>query len=48
MFFFAAMAGHAPERELLFGCAAAGIVGLSFHIGLRLTQAPVSVRPPQA
>jgi high-affinity nickel-transport protein len=44
--FFPAIAGHAAERELLFGCAAVGIVGLSFLIGLRLAQAPVPVRRP--
>jgi high-affinity nickel-transport protein len=45
--FFPAIAGHTPERELLFGCVAAGIVGLSFLIGLRLAPAPVPARPPQ-
>jgi high-affinity nickel-transport protein len=45
--FFPAIASHAPERELLFGCAAAGIVSLSFLIGLRLAQAPAPIRPPQ-
>ncbi|MGP1677195.1 MAG: HoxN/HupN/NixA family nickel/cobalt transporter [Giesbergeria sp.] len=42
-----AMASHTAERELLFGCAAAAIVGLSFVIGLRLAQATVRVRPPR-
>lgn len=42
---FPAFASPAPERELLFGCAAAAIVGLSFFIGLRLAPAPV--RAPQ-
>jgi hypothetical protein len=45
--FFPAIAGHAAERELLFGCAAVGIVGLSFLIGLRLAQAPLPVHPRQ-
>jgi high-affinity nickel-transport protein len=45
--FFPAIAGHAPEHELLLGCAAAGIVGLSFIIGLHLAPAPVPARPPQ-
>ncbi|HEY5290999.1 MAG TPA: nickel transporter [Burkholderiales bacterium] len=44
--FFPAIASHAAERELLFGCAAVGIVSLSFLIGLRLAHAPVPVRPP--
>jgi len=47
-FFLPAIAIHTAERELLFGCAAVGIVGLSFLIGLRLAPAPVSLRPPQA
>lgn len=42
---FPAIASHTAERELLFGCAATAIVGLSFLIGLRLAPAPV--RPPQ-
>lgn len=42
-----AIASHAPERELLFGCAAVAIVGLSFLIGLRLAQVPAPVRPAQ-
>ena len=45
--FFPAIASHTAERELLFGCAAVGIIGLSFLIGLRLAQASVPVRPPQ-
>ena len=45
---FPAIANHAPQRELLFGCAAAAIVGLSFVIGLRLAQVPASARPSQA
>ncbi|MBE0623228.1 MAG: hypothetical protein IH606_00320 [Burkholderiales bacterium] len=40
---FPAFASPAPERELLLGCAAAAIVGLSFVIGLRLAPA----RAPQ-
>ena len=42
-----AIAGHTAERELLFGCAAVAIVGLSFLIGLRLAPTPAPVRPPQ-
>jgi hypothetical protein len=45
--FFPAIAGHAAERELLLGCAAVGIVSLSFLIGSRLAQAPVPVRRRQ-
>jgi high-affinity nickel-transport protein len=47
-FFFPAISTHAPERELLLGCAAAAIIGLSFVIGLHLAPAPVPARPPQA
>jgi len=43
--FFPAIAGHTAERELLFGCAAVAIVGLSFLIGLKLAQAPVPAGP---
>jgi high-affinity nickel-transport protein len=35
-----AIAGHAPERELLLGCAAVAIVSLSFLIGLRQEMSP--------
>lgn len=45
--YFPAIASHAPDRELLFGCAAVGIVSLSFLIGLRLAPDPVPARPPQ-
>ncbi|MHB8667631.1 MAG: HoxN/HupN/NixA family nickel/cobalt transporter [Burkholderiales bacterium] len=45
--FLPAIAGHAPRHELLLGCAAAGIVGLSFVIGLRLAPVPARVRPTQ-
>lgn len=41
-----AIASHAPERELLLGCAAAAIVGLSFVIGAHLAQPAVGARPP--
>jgi high-affinity nickel-transport protein len=44
--FFPAIASHTAERELLLGCAAVGIVSLSFLIGSRLAQAPVPVRRP--
>lgn len=44
--FFPAIAGAAPERELLFGCVAVTLIGLSFLIGLFLTQAPARIRPP--
>jgi high-affinity nickel-transport protein len=43
--FYPAIAGHTAERELLFGCAAVAIVGLSFLIGLKLAQAPVPAKP---
>ncbi|MFA5911943.1 MAG: nickel transporter [Burkholderiales bacterium] len=33
---YPAIAGPAPQHELLLGCAAVGIVGLSFLLGLRL------------
>ena len=36
--YFPAIALGAPQHELLLGCAAVGIVGLSFLIGLRLEQ----------
>ncbi len=39
--YFPAIAGHAPERELLLGCAAVALVGLSFLISLRLEAPPV-------
>ncbi len=45
--FFPAIADPAPQHELLLGCAAAAIVGLSFVIGLRLAPAPVRIRPSQ-
>ena len=45
--FFPAIAGYTAERELLFGCAAVGIVSLSFLLGLRLAPAPIRVRPPR-
>lgn len=44
---FPAIASHTAGRELLFGCAAVAIVGLSFLIGLRLAPAPVPLHPPQ-
>ena len=44
---YPAIAAHAPEHELLLGCATVGIVGLSFVIGLRLAPVPVRVRRPQ-
>ncbi len=44
---FPAIASHTAERELLFGCAAAAIVGLSFVIGLRLAPAALPARAPQ-
>jgi high-affinity nickel-transport protein len=47
-FCFPAIANHTAERELLFGCAAVAIVGLSFLIGLRLAQAPVTARAPRS
>lgn len=47
-FFFPAIANHAPERELLFGCAAAAIIGLSFFIGLRLAPRLVPAGQPPA
>jgi hypothetical protein len=37
-------AAHAPERELLFGCAAAAIVGLRILIGPRLAPSAVPLR----
>ena len=46
--FFPAIAGRAPEHELLLGCAAVAIVGLSFVIGLRLAPVPLPVRPPHS
>ena len=45
--FFPAIASYTAERELLLGCAAVGIVSLSFLIGLRLAPAPVPVHPPR-
>jgi high-affinity nickel-transport protein len=45
--YFPAIASHAAERELLLGCAAAGIVGLAFLIGMRLAPVPVPAHPPQ-
>ena len=45
--FFPAIASHAPDHQLLLGCAAVGIVGLSFVIGLRLAPAPLHARPSQ-
>lgn len=44
--FFPAIASYTAERELLLGCAAVAIIGLSFLIGLRLAQASVPVRQP--
>lgn len=44
---FPAVASHTAERELLLGCAAAAIVGLSFVIGLRLAPAALPARAPQ-
>ena len=43
-FFFPAIAGHAPEHELLLGCAAVAIVSLSFLIGLRQEMSPLPRR----
>jgi len=42
---FPAIASHTAERELLFGCAAVAIVGLSFLVGLRLAPASAPVGP---
>lgn len=42
-----AIASHTAERELLFGCAAAAIVGLSFLIGLRLAPPSLPARLPR-
>ena len=44
--FSPAIASYTAERELLLGCAAVAIIGLSFLIGLRLAQASVPVRRP--
>jgi len=44
---FPAVASHTAERELLFGCAAAAIVGLSFLIGSRLAPAALPALAPQ-
>ena len=46
-FYFPAIANHTAERELLFGCAAVAVIGLSFLIGMRLAPAAVPARPPQ-
>ena len=43
---FSTIAGHAPKFEMLFGCVAVGIVGLSLLIGLRRAPAALPVRPP--
>jgi high-affinity nickel-transport protein len=45
--YFPAIASHTAGRELLLGCAAVAIVGLSFLIGVRLAQAPVPASPPR-
>jgi nickel/cobalt transporter (NiCoT) family protein len=42
--FFPAITGHLPQHELLLGCAAVAIVGLSFVIGLQLAPAPARAR----
>ncbi len=40
-------AGHTAGHELLLGCAATAIVGLSFLIGLRLAPAPARALAPK-
>ena len=45
--FFPAIADPAPQHELLLGCAAAAIVGLSFLFGLHLAQSPLPARAPR-
>jgi hypothetical protein len=40
----AQIAAHAPERELLPGCAAVAVVSLSFPIGSRLAPSAVPLR----
>lgn len=41
---FPAIAAHAPERELLLGCAAVAVVSLSFLIGSRLAPSAAPLR----
>jgi len=43
---FPAVASHSDARELLFGCAAAAIVALSFFIGQRLTPLSANAQRP--
>jgi hypothetical protein len=45
--FFPTIAGHAPQREMLFGRELFGIVGLSLLIGLRRAPAALPVQAPQ-
>lgn len=44
---YPAMAGHTAGHELLLGCAATAIIGLSFLLGLRLAQVPARAGPPR-